>query len=151
MLQLRRLVLRVLVPALAIAGLSAVTIAALPAGASPSAGASLDAGTSTAPPRVLTCAGHAVVKPASYVLTCADANSYFVGIHWTSWGTASAAAAGTYVENLCVPNCADGRFVRYPGSLTLSKPEQTKYGNLFSVIHYSYTVSASRTLPLKAL
>ncbi len=109
--------------------------------------------TTSAPalPRVLTCAGKAVVKPASYVLSCADANIYFDAIHWTSWGATSAAASATFVQNMCTPTCAQGRFVKHPAALSLSSPRQTKYGRLFSAIHYSYTVSASSTLPLRPL
>ena len=102
-------------------------------------------------PRVLTCAGKAVVKPASYGLACADANSYFVRIHWTSWSRTSARASATYVQNTCTPTCAEGHFVSYPGKLTLFAPKLTKYGLLFSAIRYSYTVSTSSTLPLEPL
>jgi hypothetical protein len=140
---LRRLIGSVLVTTLAVAALSAAALAAPPAATAAATGA--------APPRVLTCAGKPVVKPSSYVLTCADAYTYFDQIHWASWGTASATATATYVENTCTPTCVAGRFVRYPATLTLSKPEKTKYGELFSAIHYTYSVSASTTLPLKPL
>ena len=102
-------------------------------------------------PRVLTCAGKAVVRPQSYVLACADANAYFVTIHWSSWGSGSARASATYVRNNCAPTCAQGTFVKYPARLVLSGPKKTAYGWLFSLIRYSYTVSASSTLPLKPL
>lgn len=134
-----------------IAGLVLVAtlgLAALPAAAASSGTTSA---TGAAAPRVLACTGKAVVKPARYVLSCADANTYFDDIHWTTWGGASAKATATYVENTCTPSCVAGRFVRYPGSLTLSKPEKTKYGLLFSVVHYTYVVSGSSTLPLKPL
>ncbi len=123
-------------------------LAALPAAVASTAAASAAAATA---PRVLACTGKAVVKPVRYVLTCADANTYFDDIHWTTWGSASAKATATYVENTCTPSCVAGHFMRYPGSLTLSKPEKTKYGLLFSVVRYSYVVSGSSTLPLKPL
>ena len=102
-------------------------------------------------PRVLTCAGTAVLKPARYVLACADANTSFVDITWSSWGQTAATARGTFVQNNCAPTCAEGTFVRYPATLSLSVPTTTKYGRLFSVIGYRYLVSASTTLPLMPL
>lgn len=102
-------------------------------------------------PRVLTCAGKTVVRPARYVLACADANTYFDKIHWKSWGATSATGTATYVQNTCTPTCAQGSFVRRPAALTLSKPKKTPYGLLFSVIHYRYLVAVSSTLPLKPL
>jgi hypothetical protein len=118
----------------------------------PGAGSPVAAATRTATlPRVMTCAGKPVVKPATYVLACADANAYFVNIRWASWTALSAAATATYVQNDCAPNCAAGKFVKYPARLVLSKPTQTKYGLLYSVIRYSYSVAASTTLPLRPL
>jgi hypothetical protein len=102
-------------------------------------------------PSVLTCAGKKVVKPASYVLACADANAYFSSVHWLSWGRASATATATLVQNNCAPTCAAGKFIRYPAKLSLSKPKMTKLGLLFSVVNYSYTVSQSTALPLTTL
>lgn len=143
--QLRRLIGPAVVAALAAAALPLAALAAPPALAATAAG------TGTAPPRVLTCAGKPVVKPSSYVLTCADAYTYFDAIHWTTWGPTSATATATYVQNTCTPTCVAGHFVRYPATLTLSEPEKTTYGELFSAIHYTYSVSASTTLPLKPL
>ncbi len=102
-------------------------------------------------PSVLTCSGKTVVEPSSYVLACADANTYFNSAHWTSWGSKSATATATFVENNCAPTCAGGKFLKYPAKLALTQPKSTKLGLLFSVVHYSYTVSASTTLPLTKL
>ena len=102
-------------------------------------------------PSVLTCAGKIVVKPASYVLSCADANMYFISIHWTKWTSTSATATATFVQNNCVPYCAAGKFIKYPATLTLSQPKKTKLGLLFAMVRYSYTVSAASTLPLTKL
>jgi hypothetical protein len=85
------------------------------------------------------------------VLACADANTYFNSVHWTSWTSRSAEATATLVQNNCAPTCAAGKFVKYPATLTLSQPKSTGLGLLFSVIHYSYTVSESTTLPLTTL
>ena len=113
--------------------------------------ASLASSSSTQLPSVLTCAGKTAIKPSNYVLACADANTYFNSIHWTSWTKTSATASATFVQNNCVPTCAEGKFIKYPAKLTLSKPKPTKLGVLFSVIHYNFTVSRSTTLPLTTL
>lgn len=114
-------------------------------------GAPASAATKAAVPSVLTCAGKVVVKPTGYVLACADANTYFTSVHWRSWTSRSAVATATFVQNNCAPTCAAGKFIKYPAKLTLSRPKQTKLGLLFSVVRYSYTVSAASTLPLKRL
>lgn len=121
---------------------------ALLAAALPAAAASAVRAGAPALPHVLTCAGTAVLRPARYVLSCADANSYFEKMHWTSWGRATARGAGIFVRNTCTPTCAQGRFVRHPATLVLATPEKTKYGLLFSVVRYQYTVSSSSRLPL---
>jgi hypothetical protein len=113
--------------------------------------ASLASSSSTPVPSVLTCAGKKAIKPSNYVLACADANTYFNSIHWTSWTKTSATATAVFVQNNCVPTCAEGKFIKYPAKLTLSKPKTTKLGVLFSVVHYSFTVSRSTTLPLTTL
>lgn len=102
-------------------------------------------------PRVMTCAGKVVMKPTSYVVTCADANTYFNSVHWKNWGTRSATATATLVQNDCIPYCAAGKFKRYPATLTFSVPRSTKYGTLFSKLNYSYTVAQATTLPLRPL
>lgn len=123
---------------------------ALAATALPAAAAAAASATNALPlPHVLTCAGTAVLRPARYVLSCADANSYFEKVHWTSWGRATARGAGIFVRNTCTPTCAQGRFVRHPATIVLATPEKTKYGLLFSVVRYQYTVSSSASLPLK--
>jgi len=114
-------------------------------------GASASERHAAAVPSVLTCAGHTVVKPTSYVLACADANAYFEAIHWKTWGSTSATASATFVQNDCAPTCVAGKFVKYPAQLTLAAPVHTTHGLLFSTIRYRYTVSASTTLPLRTL
>ena len=128
----------------AVAGLAAIAV--LTVGST----TALSAGTTTVP-AVLTCAGKTEVRPTSYVLACADANTYFNAVHWTSWTSSSARATATFVQNNCAPTCAAGKFLSYPATLTLSQPKSTKMGVLFSMISYSYRVSASTTLPLTTL
>ncbi len=131
-------------------GLGLVAGIALAAGGA-TTGVSNALGATSPTPHVLTCAGKVVVRPTSYVLACADANTYFNAIRWTSWGRTAATGTATFVQNDCAPTCAAGKFHKYPAVLTLSAPKSTKLGLLFSVIRYRYTVTASTTLPLTRL
>ena len=58
--------------AIAVAALSVLAPADVPASAAKEA----------LVPSLLTCAGKTTIKPSSYVLACADANTYFDSIHW---------------------------------------------------------------------
>jgi hypothetical protein len=68
------------------------------------------------PPRyvVLDCDFRPVVAPSTFVITCADAGIGVRHLHWTSWTSKLASGYGTFWENDCEPNCADGHFHYYP-------------------------------------
>jgi len=69
---------------------------------------------------VFDCPGqHALVKPKSFILTCADGNAYFAKLAWTSWTPGLASAKGALVLNDCTPYCAAGHFHRYPAIVVL--------------------------------
>ena len=69
---------------------------------------------------VFDCPGqHALVKPRSFILTCADGNAYFSKLSWTSWTPGLASAKGTLVLNDCTPYCAAGHFHSYPAIVVL--------------------------------
>ena len=73
-----------------------------------------------ATPVVFDCPGqHAMVKPKSFVLACADGNSLFDQLIWTTWTSGLASAKGTLVQNDCTPYCAAGHFHRYPALVVL--------------------------------
>lgn len=72
---------------------------------------------------VVNCTGQDQVRPASFVLTCADANDSLTGVHWVSWGSSEAFGSGTEQENTCTPSCAAGKFVSYPALVVLWRPE----------------------------
>jgi len=81
----------------------------------------------TAPPArpaavVIDCQGKQQVRPAGFVLACADGNAYLSGLRWSVWGT-SPRATGTWRINDCTPICATGTFVSFPARVTLSRPE----------------------------
>jgi hypothetical protein len=86
-------------------------------------------------PKVIACAGLGGpnVRPATFILACADVNSYIGHISWKSWGARSAHGYGTLETNNCQPNCASGSFAASPTTITLKKPIVTNHGLLFSV------------------
>ena len=107
-------------------------------------------------PRIMTCAGKTVVEPKSYVITCADANSLLVKMHWTWWTPTFATALATYSANDCTPNCAAGKFHNYPARVSFSGTERTKYGPLYSRLEVFYAIGSKvhsfwATLPLSPL
>jgi hypothetical protein len=75
---------------------------------------------STALTVVFDCPGqHAMVRPTSFVLACADGNSAFEKLAWSTWAPGLASAKGTLVQNDCTPYCAAGHFHRYPALVVL--------------------------------
>jgi len=77
----------------------------------------------SARPAVFNCLNHPVVKPSSYVLTCADDGSFLYHLKWASWTAQRATASGVHELNDCTPNCAEGKFRKYPAVITLWRPE----------------------------
>ncbi len=64
---------------------------------------------------VFDCPGQrAMVRPETFILTCADANSLLDKLSWTSWTPGLASATGTLEINDCTPYCAAGHFHAYP-------------------------------------
>ena len=76
-----------------------------------------------AKPVVFECLTQTVVKPADYILTCADAGSVLAHLSWTSWTGEQAVATGVHQLNNCTPNCAEGRFISYPAVITFWRPQ----------------------------
>ena len=68
---------------------------------------------------MLNCNFKPVVEPSSYVLTCADDGTGLTDVHWTSWTSHLASAYGTFYENTCTPNCAEGKINHYRALVTL--------------------------------
>jgi hypothetical protein len=59
-------------------------------------------------------------KPELIFLTCADGGLYVEKIEWNTWSKEGATGIGIFSENLCEPNCAEGKRVSAPVNLTLS-------------------------------
>jgi hypothetical protein len=59
-------------------------------------------------------------RPEQLIKYCADAGVLVYDITWESWGYNGAEGTGTYSENLCEPNCAEGKRVEAKVDLYLS-------------------------------
>ncbi len=66
---------------------------------------------------LLSCSKNYGAKPTTYVLSCADFNSKFTNLHWTSWGNPTAYATGEARWNDCTPNCASGTWKKEPATV----------------------------------
>jgi hypothetical protein len=67
-------------------------------------------------------------RPKSLTLACGDGNTVLKGLKWSSFGGASAQAKGTFVINLCEPNCAAGKAASFPVTVKASSPRNCKRG-----------------------
>jgi hypothetical protein len=59
-------------------------------------------------------------KPESITITCADGGIYVEKIKWNTWSKEAAIGSGIFSENLCEPNCAEGKRVEAMVRLSLS-------------------------------
>lgn len=87
---------------------------------------------------IVNCQHTAVIKPVSFIIACADANSYLQQMTWTSWGARTATAAGTYTANSCTPYCAAGKFVNHKATVSLSAMKTVNGKRYFTLLHVSY-------------
>jgi hypothetical protein len=76
-----------------------------------------------AEPVVFDCLNHPVVTPADYILACADDGAVLDHLSWLSWTPGQAVAHGVNQINDCTPNCAEGKFINYPATVTFWRPE----------------------------
>lgn len=73
----------------------------------------------------------ALYEPAQFRYT-QDGSGYVDGLTWSSWNTRGASATGTLHVNNCSPNCASGSYGSYAAAVTLSDPQQTAQGYVFT-------------------
>jgi hypothetical protein len=62
-----------------------------------------------------------VQRPEQIMLTCADGGMIVIDIKWQTWNSKGATGTGTYSQNMCEPNCAEGKRVEVPARLRLSE------------------------------
>ena len=89
---------------------------------------------------VLDCSSKPEVKPGTIVLACADADLGLKHLHWTRWTSHRAAGHGTFWQNLCKPNCAEGHIEKMRARVTLrgsaavkGRPGDRQYTRLTAV------------------
>ena len=68
---------------------------------------------------VVNCNGKPEVKPGTIVLACADDGLGLMRLHWARWTSHRAVGHGTFWENLCKPDCADGHIEKMRAKVTL--------------------------------
>ena len=68
-------------------------------------------------------------KPESITLTCADGGWSIQAITWSTWTEKGAVGAGTWRENLCEPNCAEGKIAEAKVNLQIG--DLTSYKGKF--------------------
>jgi hypothetical protein len=102
------------ISALAIGALTFGTLAFGLAGSATAAPAAPE-GTVSIQTVVLDCPGvGALVRPKTFILTCADGYVQLGKLSWTSWTPGLASATGTLIKNTCTPSCVAGHGVSYP-------------------------------------
>jgi hypothetical protein len=95
-------------------------------------------------PVVVTCTGAAAVKPAYYLLACADANAYWKDVTWNRWAH-TAVGHGTFVINDCKPACFDGHLHAYAMTVRLNRYMiVAPYGPLYCTATIKYTAKGKR-------
>jgi hypothetical protein len=108
----------VLASAVSLLAAGALTLG--PAASASAATAHPAAGPAPAQTVVLDCPGMPpLVRPKTFILTCADGYDYVDNLAWTSWTPGLASATGTLVVNDCTPTCVAGHFHRYPVQVVL--------------------------------
>jgi hypothetical protein len=116
----RTWLIAVLTLAAAVLAISGLTLSGSAQAATARPAAAPAAQRSTALTVVFDCPGqYAMVRPKSFVLACADGNSAFEKLAWSTWAPGLASAKGTLVQNDCTPYCAAGHFHRYPALVVL--------------------------------
>lgn len=94
------------------------------------------------------------VKPSTFVVSCADANSEFTDLHWTDWGSETAYATGVARWNDCTPTCVAGHWRSAPATVWAWDPlhESTPLANHTQVTLYSKIKSSvPRVLGLETI
>ena len=71
-----------------------------------------------------------VQRPEQIMLSCADGGMIVTDIKWQTWNTKEAIGTGTYSQNMCEPNCAEGKRVEVPVRLRLSELFEYKGRNV---------------------
>ncbi|HLH64646.1 MAG TPA: hypothetical protein VKV27_03005 [Solirubrobacteraceae bacterium] len=110
--------------------LSALAIAAPPAGAHGAIAAPTGKPTGARRAVLRTCTGTAAVAPRGYVLACGDGYTGLEHLRWAHWGAPTATATGRAFANDCTPSCVAGRILTWPVRVTASALRAGAYHRL---------------------
>lgn len=77
-------------------------------------------------------------RPSGIVIACGDGNLGVERLAWSDWGTYTASGQGTLYENLCQPDCAAGKYGRYPVAVRLSGVKSSSEGAYFSELSVTW-------------
>ena len=98
-----------------------------------------------APEHMLTCQHTPVLRPTNYLVACADGGTRLAGLTWRSWQPGVATATGTLVSNTCTPDCAAGRYARFPVTVELTGAKVGPPAGLqYTAIHLQWTAHGTR-------
>ena len=75
-----------------------------------------------------------VQRPEQIMLTCADGGMIVTDIKWQTWDSRGATGTGTYSQNMCEPNCAEGKRVDVPVIVNLSELFEYKGRNVLRAL-----------------
>lgn len=86
-----------------------------------------------------------VHKPDHITLTCADGGMAVREIKWQSWGNKEAVGTGIYAENNCQPDCASGKLIKTP--VTISITSLTEHKSKFYLKDLVITPTSRKDFP----
>ena len=86
-----------------------------------------------------------IQRPTQIMLTCADGGMIVKDISWQTWTSTRATGTGTYSQNMCIPDCAEGSRIEVPVSVKLSEPFRHKGRNVLKTLDIEAV--SSRELP----
>jgi hypothetical protein len=87
-----------------------------------------------------------VVKP-SEILYTGDGSEFFAGegskkagkLHWTVWNSTEGLGTGDQWIDNCTPNCASGKFSKFPVTLKTYQPKKASKYFIFTRLKVTYT------------
>ncbi len=94
-------------------------------------------------PVLIDCTPKGLIKPRTFIITCADGNDYVAFLRWAHWGSA-AGGKGTEFINNCNPNCASGHFHKFGVKVYLWRPRPRPHHpgqRYFTRMTLTYTAS----------
>jgi hypothetical protein len=118
----------------------------------------VDPVTSSAPPLHPTatfasesCCGTWTGVEPTVIWFSGDSGNIVSSVAWTAWTDQSAAGSGTWGDNNCQPNCANGTVTDYRATIRLSVPSGGQFTQLTEVQSGPHGHSYTYTLPTRVV